>query len=120
MKNKNCANLPCLTNSNFEGVCDITCQTLSKNMNLCHLIDVREEEEFERLPKIKQAQHIPLNEILDSQKCSLPLDKPIVFICRSGKRSARASCWAIDQSLRVYNLKGGMLKWYETFGEIHI
>jgi rhodanese-related sulfurtransferase len=44
----------------------------------------------------------------------LPTDKPIIFICRSGKRSGKA-CDAVEPSGRkVLNMEGGMLAWQEA------
>jgi rhodanese-related sulfurtransferase len=45
---------------------------------------------------------------------SLPKDEPIVFICRSGARSARATAFVQEHGfMDVYNMKGGMLRWNE-------
>jgi hydroxyacylglutathione hydrolase len=45
---------------------------------------------------------------------TLPKDKTIVFVCRSGGRSAKATHLATQNGYtHVYNLKGGMLLWNE-------
>ncbi|MCX6990802.1 MAG: rhodanese-like domain-containing protein [Chlamydiae bacterium] len=71
------------------------------------LIDIREEEE-------RQASHmggewIPLSE-LSSRVDELP-GSPIVFYCRSGARSLRATKHLRDalQRENIYSLAGGML-----------
>ena len=71
------------------------------------LIDIREEEE-------RQASHmggewIPLSE-LSGRVDELP-DSPIVFYCRSGARSLRATTYLRDalQRENIYSLAGGMI-----------
>jgi hydroxyacylglutathione hydrolase len=53
--------------------------------------------------------------VLDSvpQRLSeLPKDQTVVFVCRSGGRSGRATAYARDNGFTsVYNMKGGMLLW---------
>ena len=44
----------------------------------------------------------------------LPENKTIVFVCRSGGRSARAAHLSIENGFKnVFNLKGGMILWNE-------
>jgi rhodanese-related sulfurtransferase len=70
-------------------------------------IDVREIEEWD-------AGHFymfKLNPLSTFDNEGLPTDKPIIFICRSGKRSGQA-CDAVEPSGRkVFNMEGGMLAW---------
>ncbi len=44
----------------------------------------------------------------------LPKDKPIIFICRSGKRSGKACNDVEPRGLKVMNMEGGMLAWQEA------
>lgn len=42
----------------------------------------------------------------------LSSDDTLVFVCRSGGRSARAAAFALENGFtHVYNMKGGMLAW---------
>jgi SulP family sulfate permease len=74
------------------------------------LIDVREPGEFKR-GRIIQARNLPLMDLLENPS-ELSQDLPIVLICRSGRRSARAADMLSRkgfENLRV--LRGGMLSW---------
>jgi len=75
-----------------------------------HLIDVRRQTEWDE-GHISQATYSFLGEMLESVQ-ALPDDRPIVFQCRSGARSAVAC--SIAQALgvkNVINLEGGIVKW---------
>jgi SulP family sulfate permease len=74
------------------------------------VIDVREPREFGR-GHIPQAQLIPLPTLLASPP-NLPHDRPVIFVCRGGRRSARAAailCGNGNGPIAV--LDGGMLAW---------
>jgi rhodanese-related sulfurtransferase len=73
------------------------------------LIDVREDFEFET--SNIGGQHIPLGGILiEAEKISH--DKPVVVMCRSGKRSAAAIMQLEAQGYtNLSNLQGGILAW---------
>jgi SulP family sulfate permease len=74
------------------------------------VIDVREPREYRR-GHIPQAQSVPLPQVaaLDS---SLDKDQPIVFVCRTSRRSHRAACTLISEGhTNVVILEGGMLAW---------
>ncbi len=74
------------------------------------LVDVREESEYNH-GHIPYTRLIPLRKIRETGD-ELPKDRPVIFVCRSGRRSIRAA--SIMQDLgytNVYNLKGGMLAW---------
>ncbi len=75
---------------------------------LFELIDVRtisERNEFNI-----GGSHIPLNELDTKIKVS---EKPLVFYCATGKRSAKAARLVQKKfpSLQVYSLKGGLNEW---------
>lgn len=78
-----------------------------------HLVDVRRPEEF-----TGELGHIPgsilktLGPELDEYLRSEDRNKPILFICRSGARSANATLYAMELGYKsVYNLEGGMIDW---------
>jgi SulP family sulfate permease len=74
------------------------------------VIDVREPREFQH-GHIPQAQLIPLPSLLESPP-DLPPDRPVILVCRSGRRSARAAAMFDGAGReRVTVLDGGMLAW---------
>jgi SulP family sulfate permease len=74
------------------------------------VIDVREPREFRR-GHIPQAQLFPLPKLL-SDTFKLPKEHPIVFVCRGGRRSARAVNILHNKGYEdVAVLRGGMLAW---------
>ena len=99
-------------NPNAPDVEDIDPSELSKKTGLVHLVDVRGQDEYTgELGHIAGAKLIVLD-TLPQHIDDLPKDETIVFICRSGARSARATSLAQDAGFEhVYNMKGGMLAW---------
>lgn len=99
-------------NLHFEGVIDIDPKELAKKMKDVCLIDVRQPDEFSgELGHIPNAKLIVLDTLTDHLD-QIPKDKTVVFVCRSGGRSARATAFALQNGYtEVYNLKGGMLLW---------
>lgn len=101
-------------NLHYEGVLDIDPVELSKKLDQVELIDVRLDEEY-----IGELGHIPgarlmTLDTLEDHLNEIPKDKTVVFICRSGARSARATALAQANGFKsVYNLKGGMILWNE-------
>ncbi len=83
-----------------------------RSLGKIKIIDVRSEEEFiGELGHIEGAELLPVDgfpEALDQ----LPADETVVFVCRSGGRSARATQFALSKGLEhVYNMRGGMMLW---------
>jgi len=77
------------------------------------LIDVRETFEYET--SNLEGENIPLGGLLiEADKISS--DKPVIIMCRSGKRSAAAVMQLEHRGFtNLYNLKGGILAWQEQF-----
>jgi rhodanese-related sulfurtransferase len=74
------------------------------------VIDVREAEET-REGMIPGAASFPLGELEDAL-ARLDPDSPVVFVCRSGRRSARATVLAEELGFTaVASMTGGMLRW---------
>jgi rhodanese-related sulfurtransferase len=70
-------------------------------------IDVREVDEWDA----GHSELFTLNALSTFDFDELPTDKPIIFVCRSGKRSGKA-CDAVEPTgLKVMNMEGGMLAW---------
>lgn len=99
-------------NPGLPDVVDVSPEELREMSDKVHLVDVRRPEEYTgELGHVKGARLIVLDTIPEHVG-SLPKDEPIVFICRSGGRSAQATAFALDQGFKhVYNMKGGMLLW---------
>jgi len=73
------------------------------------LVDVRED--FEYQTSNIGGELIPLGGILIEQD-KISTDKPVVIMCRSGKRSAAAIMQLEQQGFtNLYNLQGGILAW---------
>jgi rhodanese-related sulfurtransferase len=70
------------------------------------VFDVREPDERARDP-LPEARPLPLSE-LAQRLGELPDDRPIAFICQTGRRSAVATIVARTAGLDARNVKGGM------------
>jgi rhodanese-related sulfurtransferase len=73
------------------------------------LLDVREDDEWQA-GHAPGARHLPLAR-LASEYTSLPGDRRIVAVCRSGGRSERATVALRGAGYDVANLAGGMQAW---------
>jgi SulP family sulfate permease len=74
------------------------------------IVDVREPEEY-ALGHLTGARLISLQQLM-SEIDRLPRDRPLLLICRAGRRSKRALRMLIDLGFEdVQNLKGGILSW---------
>ena len=73
------------------------------------LLDVREVHEW-RGGHAPGALHVPLGQLPEAVK-ALPVDRPIVAVCRSGQRSAAATAALRQAGYDVVNLTGGMQAW---------
>ncbi len=100
----------------FGGLWEIEPRTLDE---LCaapsssiQVLDVREDSEFTgALGHIARARLIPLGQ-LPQRLDELNREQPIVAVCRSGARSARAVAMLNKAGFNaVANLAGGMLRW---------
>jgi glyoxylase-like metal-dependent hydrolase (beta-lactamase superfamily II)/rhodanese-related sulfurtransferase len=99
----------------FAGHWEIEPQALSEIS--AQIIDVREPDEFDgALGHIAGARLIPLGE-LAARLDEIDRARPVVTVCRSGARSARASQLLAKAGFtQVANLAGGMLRW---LGDTH-
>lgn len=73
------------------------------------LVDVREDSERAR-GFAPGSRHLPLGR-LKRRLGELPTDRPVAFICRSGRRSAMAAAAARRAGLDAHNVAGGMTAW---------
>jgi rhodanese-related sulfurtransferase len=73
------------------------------------LLDVREDDEW-AAGHAPGATHVPLGQ-LEAQLDTLPRDRTIVCICRSGARSGRATDALLPLGFDIVNLVGGSQAW---------
>ena len=74
------------------------------------VIDVREKWEL-AITSLSFAQHIRMIEVL-SRLPEIPQDRPVVFFCRTGSRSARTvEMVRLHGYHNAFNLEGGILAW---------
>jgi rhodanese-related sulfurtransferase len=73
------------------------------------LIDVRQTHEHDA-GRIAGARLIELAE-LPAQAETIDRDRPVVFYCRSGARSAMATQAFRDAGFDAHNMAGGLLEW---------
>ncbi len=106
-------------NFSFAGLWEITPHALTEVADRVQIVDVREPDEFARgIGHIDGALLLPLGE-LQQRSGELPLDKPLVIVCRSGARSARAAAMLGKAGFAdVANLSGGMLRWRAEGGAV--
>jgi rhodanese-related sulfurtransferase len=75
------------------------------------LVDVREPYEHEA-GRIADDEHIELDRLAE-QAGSLDRERPIVFYCRTGSRSALATQAFAASGYRAHNLTGGLKAWVQ-------
>ena len=73
------------------------------------LVDVREENERAH-GFVPGSRHLPLSQ-LKWRLGELPSDRPVAFICQSGRRSAMAATAARRAGLDAHNVAGGLTAW---------
>ena len=75
-----------------------------------HVVDVRTPQEY-MAGSINGVEHIPLH-LIPLRFQELPKDRDLVFICRTGARSAQATAFVTGQGLdNAINLRGGLVDW---------
>jgi len=75
------------------------------------LVDVREPYEWEA-GRIEGARHVEL-ERLASQAETIGRERPVVFMCRLGARSALAAQAFRSAGWPAWSLRGGLTLWHE-------
>ena len=96
----------------FAGIWELDPHWLQEHLREVQVVDVREPGEFAGdLGHIPGARLLPIGELLERAK-EISRDRPVVTVCRSGARSARASVMLGEAGFAtVANLAGGMLRW---------
>ena len=98
-----------------DDVPEITPEELKNYMGKVTLIDVRRPEEFTgELAHIPGSKLVTLGPQLDEFLKTHDKEDEVVFVCRSGARSGRATLQGRAMGfLKCVNLQGGMLLWNE-------
>lgn len=98
-----------------DGIPEVTCEDVLRNLGKVKIIDVRRPEEFNNeLAHIAGAKLVTLgpelNEFLEKGDRS----DEIVFVCRSGGRSGQATALSQQMGYKfTVNMTGGMIRWNE-------
>lgn len=88
---------------------EITTQQVSTRLGEAQIVDVRETEELVD-GMIPGARHIPLGVIPDNY-AALDATRPVIVVCRSGRRSAAAAEKLAAAGFDAHTMTGGMLEW---------
>ena len=98
----------------YSGILEISPQWVAAHKQDVHILDVRTRVETdEESARIDGAQLIPINELRDRLD-EVPADKPVMTICRSGKRSVLAfSILKAAGRTQVASINGGLLRWQD-------
>jgi len=96
----------------YAGFPEIAPEWVARHRDEVHVLDVRAAAELEgELGGLEGAQLVPLDE-LRARASEVPVDKPVVVVCQTGKRSAMAtSILAKAGAPRVASVAGGMVAW---------
>ena len=99
------------TVSRIAQVGPIELEELMKTENNILVVDVRTPYEYQYDGHIAGSRLLPLS-VLMQRVDELPIDQPIVFVCRSGSRS-HAACEQLNRlgHNNVQNFRGGMIAW---------
>jgi rhodanese-related sulfurtransferase len=75
------------------------------------IVDVRTDEEV-AVSRIPDSRHIPLDR-LQADAGQLDRERPVVFYCRGGDRSATAADAFRASGWEAFHIAGGILQWAE-------
>ncbi|MHA7880788.1 MAG: MBL fold metallo-hydrolase [Saccharospirillum sp.] len=98
----------------FSGVPEVDPEWVHQHQPEVTLLDVREANEvLEGEQRIEPSLLIPLSELRD-RVSEVPQEKPVVCLCRSGRRSSLAVSILKEAGYdKVANIRGGLLLWKE-------
>jgi hydroxyacylglutathione hydrolase len=96
-----------------NGIAEVSCENVLAYLSTVQLIDVRGIDEFNgELGHIEGAKLMTLGPELTRFLETTDPNQNIVFVCRSGGRSGRATAESIQKGFKsTYNLLGGMIRW---------
>lgn len=98
-----------------DGIWEVSPQELLEKKDQVTIIDVRRPDEFTgELGHIEGAILVTLETEFINSLPNWDAEDEIVFVCRSGARSGKATSIAQAKGFKnVYNMEGGMLLWNE-------
>ena len=103
-------------NSMFQNITPAECVKRRNEGWTPFLLDVRSDLEYEQVRISFTDMQIAHDEVL-SIASSLPKDRDILLLCRSGMRSQIAALFLIDSGFdgsKLFNIEGGILSWSQT------
>jgi rhodanese-related sulfurtransferase len=83
----------------------------SERATEAQVVDVRTDEEH-AAGYIAETLHIPLDRLTEEAE-RLDRDRPVIFYCRGGERSATAAAAFRASGWDAYNIQGGLVAWAE-------
>src|SRR3954453_8376006 len=91
---------------------ELSPREVAELLDQIQLLDVREPYEFEA-GHIAGARHVELVRLADEAE-SLGADRPLVFYCRVGARSAMATQAFRASGYDAHSMAGGLVSWAES------
>jgi rhodanese-related sulfurtransferase len=93
---------------------DVTPETVAALLaeDAIQLVDVREPHE-RKAGHVAGSRHVPLAELTAAAPTIDP-ERPVVFVCRVGARSAMAAWSFARAGYDAHNLDGGMVEWAQS------
>jgi rhodanese-related sulfurtransferase len=88
---------------------ELTARQVFGRLHDAQIVDVREAAELAD-GTISGARHIPLADIHGSAGL-LDKSRPVIAVCRSGRRSAAAAEQLAAGGFTAYTMTGGMIEW---------
>ena len=89
-------------------------EKLQKNEDV-RILDVRENEEFEQGEAIPGSENMPMGKVfLEASKGTLPKDKKIVTVCKSGTRCEIVARELKQKGYDIEHLEGGLNAWNQV------
>jgi rhodanese-related sulfurtransferase len=97
----------------ISGINEVSSEDLHTHLPLVQIIDVRGADEFnDEFGHIQGAKLVTLGPNLTQFLQKGDRNQELVFVCRSGGRSQRATAESIQLGYKAtYNLTGGMMRW---------
>lgn len=98
----------------YAGIPEVEAQWVAEHCSELLLLDVREPDEYEDgTGVIPETFNLPLSQLHD-RALEVPQGKPVIAVCRSGRRSSMAVNILLQHGYeQVANLRGGLLSWQD-------
>ncbi len=101
-------------------ISELTPEECKPHIEEFKIIDVRRPDEFNNeLGHIAGAVLISIGPMFESNLEKIDKNQKILFVCRSGSRSAHTTEFALHKGFTdVHNMAGGMIRWNELGYEV--